>query len=298
MPTYKITNVAANKCLNIYGDNVTSLTNNQNVTLWADSNSAEQKWVIDSLGTRVYVKSAINTAFALNTYRGSTYNCDVYPLSGNETDAAVNFVSSGSSYKIQLSNYPTYYLTAAGTANGSNVYWATATNTSNQLWNCSELDEDDTLGSAVSSFNDLSSLSELDIISRCIYSEAGNQTDEGKRGVACVLRNRKQHSRFPSTYSAIVLQGNGAQFSGMTTAYALRPDTTLTNWKNSVLVAKQIDSVANPIGTCVFFNTKTAYANASQTINGVEQFKMSGTYYDVLEKVTIGNHVFFRITGY
>ena len=33
MAIYKITNVAANKCLNIYGESVTSLSNNQNVTL-------------------------------------------------------------------------------------------------------------------------------------------------------------------------------------------------------------------------------------------------------------------------
>ena len=134
MPTYKITNVAANKCLNIYGSNVTSLTNNQNVTLWEDSDTPEQKWVIDILDSGVFVQSAINTAFALNAYRSSTYNCDVHLLRGNQTDAAVNFIPSGDNYKIQLANYPTYYLTAAGTANGSNVYWAAATNANNQLW--------------------------------------------------------------------------------------------------------------------------------------------------------------------
>ncbi len=137
MPTYKITNVAANKCLNIYGSNVTSLTNNQNVTLWEDSDTPEQKWVVDILDSGVFVQSAINTAFALNAYRSSTYNCDVHLLRGNQTDAAVNFIPSGDNYKIQLANYPTYYLTAAGTANGSNAYWAAATNANNQLWTMS-----------------------------------------------------------------------------------------------------------------------------------------------------------------
>lgn len=99
MSYYKITNVAAGKCLNIYGNNVSSLSKNQDVVLWTDSGSAEQRWAIDSLGTGVLVKSAVNVSFALNAFRSSAtkYNCDVYPWSGNETDAKVNFeaVSGG-----------------------------------------------------------------------------------------------------------------------------------------------------------------------------------------------------------
>ncbi len=99
MSYYKITNVAAGKCLNIYGNNVSSLSKNQDVVLWTDSGSAEQRWAIDSLGTGVLVKSAVNVSFTLNAFRSSAtkYNCDVYPWSGNETDAKVNFeaVSGG-----------------------------------------------------------------------------------------------------------------------------------------------------------------------------------------------------------
>lgn len=137
MGNYKITNVAAGKCLNIYGDNVTSLSNNQNVTLWADSGTAEQTWVIDSLGTGVIVKSIVDTRFALNAYRSSTskYNCDVYPWSGNETDAKVNFESTSGGYRIKLTNY-NMYLTAASAANGADVYWAAATGGTNQVWTC------------------------------------------------------------------------------------------------------------------------------------------------------------------
>lgn len=136
MAIFRIKSVSAGKCLNIYGDNVTSLAYNQNVCLWADSGTNEQKWSITSLGSGVYVRSVINTAFGLNVYRsGSPWNCDVYPVSGNETDAKINFVKSGNYYKIQLANYTSYYLTAGGTANGSNVYWTTATGGNNQLWN-------------------------------------------------------------------------------------------------------------------------------------------------------------------
>lgn len=135
MAVYKITNVGANKCLNIYGNNVTSLSNNQNVTLWADSGTNEQKWEITSLGSGVYVRSVINIAFGLNVYRsGSPWNCDVYPISGNETDARINIIASSGGYKIQLANYPSYYLTAGGTGNGANVYWAAFTGSNLQLW--------------------------------------------------------------------------------------------------------------------------------------------------------------------
>lgn len=110
MANYKIVNVAANKCLNIYGDNVTSLKNNQNVTLWADSGAPEQTWVIDSLGNGVVVKSSVDNRFGLNAYRSSAskYNCDVYPWSGNETDAKVNFVATSGGYRIKLANYDMY----------------------------------------------------------------------------------------------------------------------------------------------------------------------------------------------
>ena len=136
MAIYKIVSVSANKCLNIYGSNITSLSNNQNVTLWSDSGSTEQKWSISSLGSGVYVRSQVNTNFGLNAYRsGTNWNCDVYPVSGNETDAAVTFEKSGSYYKIRLTNYSGRYLTAGGTGDGANVYWATATGANNQLWN-------------------------------------------------------------------------------------------------------------------------------------------------------------------
>ena len=137
MANYKIVNVAANKCLNIYGDNVTSLKNNQNVTLWADSGAPEQTWVIDSLGNGVVVKSSVDNRFGLNAYRSSAskYNCDVYPWSGNETDAKVNFVATSGGYRIKLANYD-MYLTAGGTANGADVYWAPLAGTTSQMWSC------------------------------------------------------------------------------------------------------------------------------------------------------------------
>lgn len=132
--------MAAGKCLNIYGDNVSNLSKNQNVVLWADSGSAEQRWSIDTLGSGVLVKSAVDSSFALNAYRSSAtkYNCDVYPWSGNEYDAKVNFEPVSGGYRIKLTNY-NMYLTAGGLNNGAEVYWSAETGTTSQVWVCTDV---------------------------------------------------------------------------------------------------------------------------------------------------------------
>lgn len=137
--TYKITNVGASKCLNINGDNLTSLYNGINVTLWSDSGTNEQKWVISDLGNNVYIKSVIDTAYGLNVYRsGSPYNCNIYKIAGNETDASVDIIQSGSYYKVKLHNYD-LYLTVGGNTDGTNVYWAGSSTSNYQKWSFTAL---------------------------------------------------------------------------------------------------------------------------------------------------------------
>ena len=132
---FKITNVGANKCLNIHGDSLTALSNGINVTLWSDSGSNEQKWIMKSAGHQRVVKSVIDPRFGLNVYRsGSPYNCNIYKTCGNETDALVDFIIQGDgSMKIKLTNYD-LYLTAASTSNGANVYWGAASDSDLQKW--------------------------------------------------------------------------------------------------------------------------------------------------------------------
>lgn len=55
------------------------------------------------------------------------------------------------------------------------------------------------------------------IMARTIYSEAGNQSLEGKIAVGNVICNRVWSPRFPNTVSAVVLEKN--QFSGTQTHY-------------------------------------------------------------------------------
>lgn len=85
--------------------------------------------------------SNLNQAYALNYYWGSGQgnpgNCDVYPETGNDQDSLVEFqaVDSGNNiYRIKLRNY-SLYLTAKGTADGSDVKWEALVSGSNtQEW--------------------------------------------------------------------------------------------------------------------------------------------------------------------
>lgn len=137
MAEYIITNVGANKCLNVDGDNVTVLSAHKNVSLWSNSGTNEQRWIISNLGYNTFIKSKINLGFGLNVYRvGNPYNCDLFEIVGNETDALVNIVPDGDAYLIQLANYPTLYLTT----NGTNVYWSDQYITSNyRRWTFNEV---------------------------------------------------------------------------------------------------------------------------------------------------------------
>lgn len=141
MPYFKLINVAANKALNIKGTSISNLSDSQNVILWDDTGTPEQTWFIDALGYDVLVKSAVNMGFALNVKRSANpKNCDVFPWSGNETDAMVSFEAASGGYRIKLVNYD-LYLTGGGTANGANVYWAGATWNNDQVWTCVEVEK-------------------------------------------------------------------------------------------------------------------------------------------------------------
>ena len=125
--------------MNIYGDNVTSHYNNQNVCLWTDSDTNEQKWSIGNIGNSTYIKSIIDSSYGLNVYRsGNPWNCDLYPINGNETDAMVDLIWTNNGYKIKLHNY-NLYLTAGSSSNGSNVYWSSSSSSVYQVWEITEL---------------------------------------------------------------------------------------------------------------------------------------------------------------
>ena len=139
MAVYKIVNVATNKCLNITGNNPfgENLYDGQNITLWTDSTSSDQKWVISALSTRVQIIAYANEDMGLNAYTaGSTFKCTLHELKGNANDSQVDFqLVSGNQYRIKLSNHSDKYLTADGTS----VVWAKNQNNNYQLWKLMKL---------------------------------------------------------------------------------------------------------------------------------------------------------------
>jgi hypothetical protein len=159
-------------------------------------------------------------------------------------------------------------------------------------------------GQSVANFAGFSNLNETDVIARMLFSEARGESYEGKRGCAFLLRNRraKNLSEFGgNTLKNIVLHGNGSQFAGMTTASARDPGSIgqLAAWSDCMDIAANIESISNPIGGCLWFWTNTLFNSRRRVVSGVEQIDLvSGSYRDVVEKVIIGNHTFFRVTGY
>lgn len=141
----------------------------------------------------------------------------------------------------------------------------------------------------------------VDLLARMIYSEARGESLEGKRGCAHVANNRKKKNTTEfggGTFAGVLLKSG--QFAGMTTASARQPDLTSSAWTDSLSVAANMATMANPIGTCLWFVTNTYYSSHTRTSNGTEQYSFDGgsTYTDVVEKKVIGNHTFFRVSGY
>ena len=153
MATYKITSHSGSgRPLNVA--TTSTISGRTNVNIWNATGSNDQKWSIASLGSGQQVKSMNNTRYMLNA-NTSTWNCDVYT---SNSDTYVNFVPLGSGvYRIQLDSDKTKYLTAEGTASGSNVKWSALNSSSNaQKWKIAEVST--TGGSGSSGATDVSVL--------------------------------------------------------------------------------------------------------------------------------------------
>ncbi|MFZ2540073.1 MAG: peptidoglycan DD-metalloendopeptidase family protein [Oscillospiraceae bacterium] len=134
MANYKlISNAGSGKCLNIYGTGQASP--HRNVCLWSDSGASEQQWSISTLSGNTRVLSVLNTAYGLNIWRGTDNknNCDIYPISGNAKDSLITVEAFNGNYRFKMTNY-NLYLTAKGSANGSDVRWEAWTGSTNQQW--------------------------------------------------------------------------------------------------------------------------------------------------------------------
>lgn len=136
MATYKIMSAQTGTYLAL-DTTATTLSNNINVKLEDWQDIAHKKWMISSFANGSYIRTPVDKSYGLNVYRsGSPYNCDIHLISGNETDAKVNFINSGNFMKIKLTNY-NLYLTVG--SSGDNVYWASNTSAANQLWSFTQV---------------------------------------------------------------------------------------------------------------------------------------------------------------
>lgn len=86
----------------------------------------------------------------------------------------------------------------------------------------------------------------------------------------------------------------------MTTKNALKPDTDSDAWRVSLDIAMNLSSKENPVGAYLWFNTNALYDELTREVNGIVyyHFKNSETEREVVEHKTIGNHTFFRLSGY
>ncbi|MEK4671326.1 cell wall hydrolase [Niallia sp. FSL R7-0271] len=146
---------------------------------------------------------------------------------------------------------------------------------------------------------EFSGLSNTDLLARLIYSEAGGESLNGKRGVTYVVKNRiaKNSSTFGgNTYSGVILKKG--EFAGMTESGARCPSTSTTAWKDSLSIATSPGT--NPVGKTLWFNANSTYNARSFPFPGYEGYSFDGgsSYIKVVEKYVIGGHTFFRVQGY
>lgn len=142
----------------------------------------------------------------------------------------------------------------------------------------------------------------LDLLARVIYAEAESESEMGKRGVASVILNRTLHKKSAefggTTYKDVIMHRNA--FESLGNFKFLNPDTNSQAWADSLNIALNMDTLVNPISTCLWFNAPSSYYSNSRVVNGREQYSFNKgiSYTDVIEKRVLGGHIFFRLSGY
>ncbi|MBP3609580.1 MAG: cell wall hydrolase [Lachnospiraceae bacterium] len=155
-------------------------------------------------------------------------------------------------------------------------------------------------GESLSTANELIGRDGIDLLTRLIYAEALNQSESVKKGVAFVVKNRKEKNSSVfggNTWEGVILEKN--QFTKITSSYALQPDTSSEEWKTSLDIARNIADKTNPVGNCLWYAKSTYYARKVSTENGKEYYcQGTGVYNEVIEKTVLGDYTFYRLLGY
>ena len=154
-------------------------------------------------------------------------------------------------------------------------------------------------GTKVSSISEMKEkCSPTDCLARMILGETGNQPKNEMIAVAYVAKNRLEFPRtFGSDLKEVLFQGEGSQFQGIKSAYALNP-TSHPAWKTCLNVAKTYTQESNPIGHCLWFCQTQQYLDNLKANGGKYNFG-SGSAKEVVYEICLGNaHYFFLVEGF
>lgn len=252
MAVYTITNVGANKCLNINGSNLTtnSLWDGRPVNIWTSSGSMEQKWIVHSFTDGGPILSYINRNFGLNALRSSTteYKCNIRTVEGNTDDSEVVYESVTGGYKIKLKKW-NKFLTVKESANGSTVYWSAQSNSNYQVWKFTKQNIIETSTGTIYAKvgnSTTGALTEAQMKSNATYIYNFLKGKGFTREAACgVLGNFEKESHMnPGIWHTVDV---------ITKAYGIaqwKPGTKFINWAYDLSVideptAKAVDDLAN-----------------------------------------------------
>jgi spore germination cell wall hydrolase CwlJ-like protein len=124
-------------------------------------------------------------------------------------------------------------------------------------------------------------------LAQAVYYEAGQESDEGQRGVAQVVLNRVRHPAFPASVCGVVYQGStrptGCQFTFTCDGSLLRrPDAAGWSRARKVAVAALSGDVAGSVGYATHYHANYVLPTWAHTLAKTD---------------VIGAHLFYRWSG-
>ncbi|MEO6248041.1 MAG: cell wall hydrolase [Sphingomicrobium sp.] len=129
--------------------------------------------------------------------------------------------------------------------------------------------------------------SALNCLAEAVYYEAGQESDEGQRGVAQVVLNRVRHPAFPASVCGVVYQGStrptGCQFTFTCDgSLARRPDPAGWDRARKVAAAALGGEVAPSVGYATHYHANYVLPTWAATL---------------AKSDVIGAHLFYRWNG-
>lgn len=129
--------------------------------------------------------------------------------------------------------------------------------------------------------------SSIDCLTAAIYYEAGQESDQGKRGVAQVVLNRVRHPAFPNSICGVVYQGSerptGCQFT-FTCDGSLARIPTRQRWEAArrIAVAALSGAVEPSVGMATHYHADYVVPYWASSLAKIAQ---------------LDHHIFYRWTG-